>query len=530
MSASQDKKTRTQQRAEGTERRQVAAQKKAQEQRKSRARWIFGTVVVVLLVAAILIGNSSLFYRQKALKVADKTYNVAEVNYFYNVAFQNFYSSYGSYASYFGLDTSKPLDSQEYTMSDDYETWADYFLAEAKESITEVTALSEAAVADGMTLSDEDLEEIDEQFASIAEYAKTAGYGSAAKYLEAIYGRGVNEKIVREMMEKSTMAANYAEAKQASFTYTDDEIKAEYAEHANDYDLFSLRYYLVPADVVESTDDDGNDTSAPTDETMAAAKEVADQIAAAVAEDADDPAQAFAEAVAEFGAPVAVYDDEGNETDETTPAEPTVVEDSEGSNLSYYSFADWVYDSSRAAGDIDVLAEEGTGYYVVLFEGRDTNDYNTVNVRHILIQVEDADSDGEISDEEKAAALETMEAIQAEWEAGEQTEEAFAALAEQYSEDHGSHHNGGLYENVYKGQMVTEFNDFCFDESRKPGDVELVYSESTGYHLIYFVGESVPYSDYLGDSMLRSEDYSAWQEEYMADFTAEELHGIRYVG
>ena len=167
---------------------------------------------------------------------------------------------------------------------------------------------------------------------------------------------------------------------------------------------------------------------------------------------------------------------------------------------------------------------------MVLYQGRESNEYNTVDVRHILIQVTDADEDGTISEEEKNTALETMKTVQDAWEAGEQTEEAFAALAEEYSQDHGSHHNGGLYEHVYKGQMVPEFNDFCFAEGRKAGDVELVYSESTGYHLIYFVGENVPYCDYLGDQLLRSEDYSAWQEEYMADYTAEDLRAIRFVG
>lgn len=524
MSASQDKKTRSQQRAEGTERRQVAAQKKAQEDRKSRARWIAGTIAVVVLIAAILIGNSSLFYRQQALKVADETYSVAEVNYFYNVAYQNFYSSMGSAASYF-LDTNKPLDSQEYTMSDEYDTWADYFLGEAKKSLTEVTALSQAAEAEGMTLSDEDLEEIDEQIASIAEYAKSAGYSSASKYMEAIYGRGTNEKLVRAMMEKSLLATNYAQEKQNSFTYTDDEIKEEYANHASEYDLFSLSYYLVAAETVEGTDDDGHETSAPTDETMAAAKETADKIA-----EATKDAKTFADAVAELGEAVVVNDEDGNPTDETTPAEPTVVEDSEGSNLSYYAFAEWAADDSREVGDVGVIEEEGSGYYVVLFQGRNGNDYHTVDVRHILIQVEDTDGDGAISDEEKAAAEQTMADIQAEWEASDKTEDTFAALAGEYSQDHGSVHNGGLYEHVYKGQMVTEFNDFCFADGRKPGDVELVYNESTGYHLIYFVGENDLYCDYLGDQLLRSEDYNAWQEEYLADFTAEDLRAMRYVG
>ena len=530
MSASQDKKTRTQQRAEGTERRQVAAQKKAKEDRKSRIRWILGTIAVVVLIAGILIGNSPLFYRQTAMKVAGENYSVADVNYYYNLAYQNFYSQYGSYASYFGLDTSKPLDSQEYTMSDEYDTWADYFMSEAKKSITQITALSQAAEDAGMTLSEEDQAQIDEQIASIGEYAKSAGFNSASKYIQAVYGNGVNESVLRAQMEKSTLATNFSEQQQASYTYTADEIKAEYAEHADEYDTFNLSYYLVSAEVVESTDADGNDTSAPTDETMASAKKTADEIAAAVKGAEGSAEDAFAAAVAEKGQPTAVLDDEGKETGKTKPAEVTTAEDSQGSNLSYYSFSEWAFDSSRKAGDVGVVEDESSGYYVVLFEGRDGNTYNTVDVRHILISAEDTDEDGTISDEEKAAAEEAMKAIQDEWKSGEQTEDAFAALANEHSQDPGSNTNGGLYEHVYKGQMVPEFNDFCFASGRKAGDVDLVYNESTGYHLIYFVGENDRYCDYLAEQLLRTEDYNAWQEELLADYTAEDCFALRYAG
>ena len=81
MSASQDKKRRTDERALGTERRQVASQKEAKERKQSKIKWTVGSIIVVLLVAAILIGNSSLFYTARpALQVGDVKYSSAEVN------------------------------------------------------------------------------------------------------------------------------------------------------------------------------------------------------------------------------------------------------------------------------------------------------------------------------------------------------------------------------------------------------------------------------------------------------------------
>ena len=531
MSASQDKKKRTQQRAEGTERRQVASQKQMAEKKKERIKWTVGTILVVLLIAGILIGNSPLFYRQTAARVGDESFSAAQMNYYYNTAYQNWYSQYGSYAQYLGVDTSKPIKTQEYVGSDEFETWGDYFLNSAKESVKQIVAFSTAAKEEGLTLSEDELAQIDEQIQSIADNAESSGFSSAAKYLQAIFGQGVNEQIVRQEMERSMLASKYAQEQQESFTYTKDELKKEYAEHADEYDLFSLMYYFVAADTEETEDENGETTEQATDATMAEAKKTADAMLKAV-NDADDKdkADAFAKIVTELGKPTAVTDDAGNETDETEPAEVTTVEKSAGSNLSYQGFGEWATDSARKANDATVVEQEGSGYYVVLFQSRETSDADTVNVRHILIKPVDEDQDGAISDEEKAAAQERMEAVKKEWEDGDKTEESFAALAEQYSEDPGSNTNGGLYENVYEGQMVAEFNDFCFADGRKTGDVDTVYNDTTGFHLIYFVGTGMPYTEYVADNLLRNEDFSAWQEEFLADWELTEARAMKYVG
>ena len=41
--------------------------------------------------------------------------------------------------------------------------------------------------------------------------------------------------------------------------------------------------------------------------------------------------------------------------------------------------------------------------------------------------------------------------------------------------------------------MVTEFNDWCFDPARQIGDTGIIHNESTGYHVMYFVGYDQPY-------------------------------------
>lgn len=131
-----------------------------------------------------------------------------------------------------------------------------------------------------------------------------------------------------------------------------------------------------------------------------------------------------------------------------------------------------------------------------------TKDSRFVDVRHILIGPEGGTTDDSgvttYSDAEWEACREKAQAVLDEWLSGEQTEEAFAQLANSQSQDGGSNTNGGLYENVYPGQMVTAFNDWCFDEARHSGDYGLVQTDF-GYHVMYFV-DSRPQWEYYARS------------------------------
>ena len=109
------------------------------------------------------------------------------------------------------------------------------------------------------------------------------------------------------------------------------------------------------------------------------------------------------------------------------------------------------------------------------------------------------------------AAKAKAEEILAAFNAGEKTEEAFGKLAAEKSTDTGSKSNGGLYEDVYPGQMVTNFNDWCFDAARQPGETGLVETEY-GYHVMYFVSTSdTTYRDLMIESTLLNNDMVAWE-------------------
>ncbi len=111
-----------------------------------------------------------------------------------------------------------------------------------------------------------------------------------------------------------------------------------------------------------------------------------------------------------------------------------------------------------------------------------------VDVRHVLIQPEKTkDESGKevITDAAWEACREKAQKIYDEWLKGETNETTFGDLAYKNSVD-GNKDEGGLYTNISKGVMVKEFEDWCFDESRKHGDHGLVKTQF-GYHIMFFV-------------------------------------------
>ena len=197
----------------------------------------------------------------------------------------------------------------------------------------------------------------------------------------------------------------------------------------------------------------------------------------------------------------------------------------------------WVFDESRQEGDTEIV-ENGTSIYLLVFHSRTRNDYNTVDVRHILFKVDTTGLDSKAEDyqakleELKAGKKQEAENALQAWKDGDATEDSFAALANQLSDDTGSNTNGGLYKQVYKGKMVTGFNDWCFDESRKAGDTGIVENDGNyiGYHVMYFVGTDDPYWMVQVRNAMMNKAYSEWSANLVKDITATENSGMKYVG
>ena len=522
MSASSKKKLRKELNAAAMTEKQLQEQKEAKKLRLYTGVFAAAIAVMILVVIVSRVFSSGMIPRSTtALTVGGTKVSAAELNHYYIDSVNNFLNQAGEYVSLFGLDTTKALDEQFYNEAEE-QTWSDYFLDEATASARNMYAIYNAAQAEGYKLSEEAAASIDATVENLKMYATLYGFGSADAYIAAMYGEGCNEKTFRQYAEVQMLAQDYAAAKNESLTYDDAAIRAEEAENFNAYSSFSYNsYYLANSTFYEggTEDENGNKTytDAEKEAGRAAAEAAANSLLTATTAEELDAAIAALEINAE------------NEN-----AKSTHNHGQQYANVPAV-LRDWVT-AERKAGDIAVIPNESTthnhaegeectgddgttvvnGYYVVLFEGKDDNLQNLVNVRHILVSFEGGTSDETTgvttySAEEKAKAKTAADEILAAFAAGEATEEAFAALATEKTTDPGSKETGGLYENVYPGQMVQAFNDWCFDAARKTGDTGIVETEY-GYHVMYFVDTTdTTYRDYMIESTLRSEDMTAWE-------------------
>ena len=523
MSASSNKKLRTEQDTSKLTERQIAEQ---QEAKKVKMYTIAFVVVLVFLLAIAAYVGISQYIRTSgvnenktiALTVGDTQLNNTELNYFFMDSVNNFYSQNGNYAAIFGLDVTKPLN-QQVMDSETGETWADYFVNTAKTNATSVYALYGAAVKEGFTMPEAQQNSVDSTISTLELYSTIYGYKDGNQYLKAIYGSGASLESYRSYLEKTMLASAYQTAYADSLTFTDADLRAAEADNYNKYSSYAYNYYNLPVSKFlegGTTDENGNTTYS--DEEKAAAQQKAEAAAKSLTGEEITTAQALDAAIA------ALSINADNDT-----AMSTRYDDQSYTGINS-TIAQWLSDSSRKEGDITYLANSTTdadgketinGYYVVRFDSVNDNTFPLKNVRHILVSFEGGtrDDSGNItySEEEKAAAKATAEELLNQWKSGEATEDSFAALATEKSSDPGSTANGGLYEDIAPNQMVAAFNDWCFAEGRKAGDTGIVETEY-GYHVMYFVGDSdVTYRDYQIRNELTENAVSEWYADLIAN-------------
>ena len=392
MSASREKKARQEFAASGAVDPKAARQ--AEERAKQRRNnWLYGgiAIVFVLVAAVLLVWNSNVIQRgASAVTVEGETYSAAEVSYFYHVAYNSIAQS--QYASYYGLSKSTPLTQQSLSdmaktllgVSDDM-TWDAYFRDAAKKSLIQITMLKKGAAEKNITWNDDMQKELDSTMETLATYAKSAGK-SEGEYLKQLYGSNMTKKIFQGILKDTIIASHYQQDYIDSLQYTDEELQKYYEENKNSFDVANYEMITFNGAAASTKDADGN-TVQPTEEESAAALQKAKDAANAALEQVKG-GELLAKVAKDYE-PIGTY------------SHP------EAGTYSGDAATKWVFDESRQEGDTEIV-ENGTSIYLLVFHSRTRNDYNTVDVRHILFKVDTTGLDSKVEDYQ--AKLEELKA------------------------------------------------------------------------------------------------------------------------
>ena len=560
MSASDKKRLRKEQNAAAMTEKQLQAKKEA----KKLKAYTISFVVVMLLVVAIVIGVvatpfiSGIINRgTHAVSIGNRQLSTTQLNYYYYDAISNYYTnfqnSYGEYADMYaqllgGVISTIPLDEQVYD-KETGKTWAQHFIEEAKKAATWTFAIYDAAMADEDFKISEDAQKFLDGFEeNISLYATMYGFSSLSGYLRASYGEGANLETYKEYYTYNTIASEYASDYIESLEFEDKDYREYEKDKYNEFSSYSyISYYVSTSSYLTflklgtvTKDENGKETTTYSDEDKAEAL-------AAAKDDAEFLSDPLNYTETEDGKTTLISLMNENisrleiNRDKKESEMPSATEYNNKLYSSLSSNEDvqkWLSASERKVGDITMIANKTTdsddkevinGYYVVALTGVNTNERKLANVRHILVKFTGGTKDSVTGETtytvaEKEKAKKAAEDILALYNATNKTDEDFAKLAKEKSEDTGSKSNGGLIEDIYRDAgYVESFTDWALDE-RKPGDTGIIETPY-GYHVMYYKEDGeLTYRDYMIDNLLTQEAFEAWEKSLTEKVTTVDVN------
>ncbi|MBR6951530.1 MAG: peptidylprolyl isomerase [Oscillospiraceae bacterium] len=493
-------------------RRETARQQEAAKRKKTRAIGIAVVAVVIVLLGCALFVNSKAIRRMgTAYQVDDMRFSPAEFTFHYYNNYYDYveyvYTDAYEYANVLLPDTTQSLDVQMY---DETTTWKQHFQEYCEECLTRDVALYKEGMESGFEMTADQMQKYQDEVEGIESSATALGYSNVNKYLARFYGPACTYDILKEQLKFLYYADSYEEYFKENLAFSDEEVRAKYEEKKDSYDSFTFRYYIVYADKTDETQYDS-------EEERAAAEEKALKEAHAKAETA----------AAGIHSEQDMIDAARADNAETYAEDDSTRREYDGQLLGS-TYGPWLRDPERKPLDVG-LFDVTVGTYVVMFLDRTDNGYPTRNARTIVVNPAVVDSADYAADESGAydnAVAAAKEDARKEAEdllnrfRDDPTEENFAQLATENS-DGTNAAEGGLLSQAGKSTLTGEPGQWLFDEARKPGDVEMMWSENAGaYYIVYYVGEDMPYNMYLADKQLKTDAMNAWEEQLTDGITA----------
>ncbi len=516
MSASKQKQLRQTDSAALSRKEQERLKQKKQKQ-KTTLITVVVLVAVALLIAAMVFVNSKLIRRiMPAYSINGEDISVEVFEYYYSSVYSQLYSdassTYGEFVSYIMPASISQTRSMSY---DDTRSWHEYLLDETVDSISGVMYFNALAQAEGYTLTEDDLAQLDAVKASIEMYAQYSGL-TVDEYLAQSFGKAISYEQYEAQLKKVILAESYRQHVRESFTYTEDETAAYYSENRDRLDYYSFRVTFLYASEQASYSTEAPENAM--EELRAAWEEIQPAI-----EGGEDYYDALRPHLPET-------------QQETFGEDDSALTRVQGSALNS-DYVDWVTDASRKEGDLECI-EMDDGIYILQYVSREDNDYvaRDFYLMAYPVSVNRADYN---SDEEYDTVLKMyidngsayLNDYYLKWQQAGSTVEAFGQVAEEYSTQMGS----GEVEvrNSLRGELG-DVSLWLYDSARQPGDVTSIYCEElSAYCMVCYIGEGMRADAYIASEELRSEDYASWLNEQdnlrIAALTSEEKFWSRLI-
>ncbi len=436
------------------QRRKELKEREKREERISRIVGIALVVILVGIVASFPIRNYLTINGTYATVNGEKISRV-EFDFNYQVARSSYLNQYGAYLSYFGLDTSRDIDSQMYS---DTLTWGDYFDELAVQNIARTMGLEKEARGEGFTYDVAgDYNEYRQQLADAA----TEGGTTVKNYIKQLYGPYATEARIKPCLERNLYVNAYSEAVAEKLTPGQEDIQAYYDEHTASYD--SVDYYKKEVNAELPTEP--TELADPQDDTE---EEGGDQGGEGSEESTEE---AYQPSEAEIAAAMEKAKEEADRLEKDILTDGEAFTNAKRSAVSYM-ISDWLFDEERKQGDTTVIEDSSSHkYYVVGFESRYLDETPTANLRVALTGEDNG------------------QAILDEWKGGAATEESFAEICDKYNDPEVTSLEGGLLEGAIASDMPSELAEWIGDSARAAGDTAVISPAAEQYtYVLYYVG------------------------------------------
>lgn len=484
------------------------ADKGIKASRRSKAIVTAFCIVFAVIIAAYFVYISGLLPKvMTGVKITNtvdgvtKTIDnisVAETNYHY-------FQVLSSYYNYGIISSGSDLDAVYDTTTG--RTYRQLILDQAAEELMNSTVVNQVAEANGYLPHSGASRYADMNLESVEQTASLYGFNSVASYLEALYGKGMSLRILRNCLERQALTQEYENyVRQFTFAVSEEELNAAYDANPTVYQRVDFNYYFFLGDLQE-------DGSYDVTEALAQAQSVADE-----ATDSDSFASLVVDIIGQEKADLAGFSEDYNPTfasGYTNSSADTITE----------GLGDYLFDDERVEGDSTVFETE-QGVYAVRFGSRYTNDESTASYRTLTLYNDAYRAEG-ATPESIAAGLADTQALAQAIVSTPMDSLAFADAVKSNSDAVSEIITGGYNDGTVasrfeaSGDSVISDRDaqlgaWLFDGARVHGDTLILPSEDSSYVTIYYFENVVPQWMYTARTQIITGMVNSWSHDILS--------------